>query len=357
MGHKYPFKNLVFKGGGIKAFAYIGALEVFEKHNILPQIERVAGNSAGSIVSTLLSFRLNAAETANLFETLDYSKVATLVPEEEDSQEGFQPPKAFREAGHKLVGGTEALNRLRTKYGLFSAEYIHGWLEETIASQCQGDGRASFADFRERGFRDLYIVATNISAHTTTLFSAATTPDVAVADAAMASSSIPFFFEAPQFDGKSFGQGDYYGDGGVLTNYPIHVFDDPMFKKDNHNYVDGVNWETLGLRLYTPQDCQDDPEPITNIFGYVRSLVETLSITEDESFKHSLIDQLRTINVSNCCVDTTDFSVKPGGDNPKYEELLEAGRSATREFLDGYESPRDKFASFRKRFGRFFQRG
>ncbi|MCK5430712.1 MAG: patatin-like phospholipase family protein, partial [Anaerolineales bacterium] len=156
MGHKYPFKNLVFKGGGIKAFAYIGALEVFEKHNILPQIERVAGNSAGSIVSTLLSFRLNAAETANLFETLDYSKVATLMPEEEDSQEGFQPPKAFREAGHKLVGGTEALNRLRTKYGLFSAEYIHGWLEETIASQCQGDGRASFADFREHGFRDLY---------------------------------------------------------------------------------------------------------------------------------------------------------------------------------------------------------
>ena len=48
MTHKYPFKNLVFKGGGIKAFAYIGALEAFEQHNVLSQIERVAGNSAGS---------------------------------------------------------------------------------------------------------------------------------------------------------------------------------------------------------------------------------------------------------------------------------------------------------------------
>jgi NTE family protein len=356
MGRKYPFKNLVFKGGGIKAFAYIGALEVFEEQKILPHIERVAGNSAGSIMSTLLSFQLSADETATLFATLDYGKVATLVPEEDKSKEGVRPPQALREAGHKLVGGTEAINRLRTKFGLFSSEYIHSWLEETIASQCQGDGRASFADFRTRGFRDLYIVATNISSHTTTLFSAATTPDVAVVDAAMASSSIPFFFEALQFDGKSFGQGDYFVDGGVLTNYPIHVFDDPRFKKDNHDYVDGVNWETLGLRLYTPGDCQGDPEPITNLPSYVRNLVETLSITEDVSFKHSIIDQLRTINISNCCVDTIDFSIKPGGDNPKYEELLEAGRSATRDFLDGYESPRDKFASFRKRFGRFFQR-
>ena len=356
MRHKYPFKNLVFKGGGIKAFAYVGTIEVLEEFNILPKIERVAGNSAGSIMATLLSFGLNAEETGRLFETLDYSKVATLTPQEEDSTEGFQPPKALREAGHKLIGGTGALNRLRQKFGLFSSETILSWLEEVIASQCHGNGRATFADFQKYGFRDLYIVATNISTHTTTFFSAATTPDVAVADASKASSSIPFFFEAPQFNGSSFGQGDYYADGGVLTNYPIHIFDDPRFKKDNRNYVDGVNWETLGCRLYTPEDCQNEPTPITNIFGYVRNLVETLSITEDESFKHSLIDRLRTINISNCCVDTTDFSIKPGGDNPKYEELLEAGRTATHEFLDEYESPRDKFASFRKRFGDFFHR-
>lgn len=351
---KYPFKNLVFKGGGIKAFAYIGVLEVFEEQKILPHIERVAGNSAGSIVATLLCFHLGAKETANLFTTLDYGKIASLVPEEEGPQEGIRPPKALWETGHKLVGGTEAIYRLGTKFGLFSSEHIQDWLEETIASQCHGNGRASFADFRAHGFRDLYVVATNISTHATTLFSASTTPDVVVADAVAASSSIPFFFEPQQFDGTSFGQGDYYVDGGVLTNYPIHVFDDPIFKQGNHNYIDGVNWETLGLRLFTPDDCQDEPVPITNLGGYIRNLVETLSMTEDVTFKHSIVDQLRTINISNCCVDTTDFSVKPGGDNPKYQELLEAGRTATREFLDSYESPIDKFTSFRKRFGNFF---
>ena len=56
------------------------------------------------------------------------------------------------------------------------------------------------------------------------------------------------------------------------------------------------------------------------------NLVETLAISEDQTFEHNLIDRLRTINISDCCVDTTDFSVKPG--EPKYDELVEAGESA-----------------------------
>ena len=67
MKHKYPIKNLVFKGGGIKAFAYIGALEALEQYKILSQIERVAGNSAGSTIATLISFRKSPKETGSNF--------------------------------------------------------------------------------------------------------------------------------------------------------------------------------------------------------------------------------------------------------------------------------------------------
>ena len=31
MAAKYPFRNLVFKGGGVKAFAYHGVIEVLEE--------------------------------------------------------------------------------------------------------------------------------------------------------------------------------------------------------------------------------------------------------------------------------------------------------------------------------------
>jgi len=49
------FHNLVFEGGGIKGIAYAGALEVLEKENILSDIKRVAGTSAGAITATLLA--------------------------------------------------------------------------------------------------------------------------------------------------------------------------------------------------------------------------------------------------------------------------------------------------------------
>tara|TARA_Y100000815_G_scaffold226384_1_gene214278 strand:+ start:231 stop:413 length:183 start_codon:yes stop_codon:yes gene_type:complete len=45
----YPFRNLVFEGGGVKGIAYSGALAVLEERGILPQIRRVGGASAGAI--------------------------------------------------------------------------------------------------------------------------------------------------------------------------------------------------------------------------------------------------------------------------------------------------------------------
>ena len=59
----YPFKNLVFRGGGMKGTAYTGALEILEQKGLLKQVERVAGSSAGAITATLISFNLDFSET------------------------------------------------------------------------------------------------------------------------------------------------------------------------------------------------------------------------------------------------------------------------------------------------------
>ncbi|MBV7331578.1 patatin-like phospholipase family protein [Chloroflexi bacterium TSY] len=130
-------------------------------------------------------------------------------------------------------------------------------MTETIASQCGGDGQATFANFRRNGFRDLFVVTTNISTHKVVIFCADTTPDVAVVDALLMSQSVPLFFEAPQFDGKNLGTGDYYGNGGMLNNYPLDIFDEPNYAANNRWFIGGVNWETLGCHLYTPDDKPD----------------------------------------------------------------------------------------------------
>ena len=116
----------------------------------------------------------------------------------------------------EMVGNVEGLNRLLRHYGWYDSSYAYKWLLTTIAEQT-GYGTATFADFRKKGFRDLHIIATNISRHQLEIFSAETTPDVAVADALLLSQSIPLSFAAPRFDGKRLrdDEGDFYSDGAI----------------------------------------------------------------------------------------------------------------------------------------------
>jgi predicted acylesterase/phospholipase RssA len=72
---KRTYRNLVFKGGGVRGIAYMGAVEVLEELNVLGNIERVAGTSSGAIAATLACFRKDSTETMDLFNTLDLQKV------------------------------------------------------------------------------------------------------------------------------------------------------------------------------------------------------------------------------------------------------------------------------------------
>lgn len=336
MSNKYPFKNLVFQGGGVKTFAYRGALEVLERHGILSQIERVAGTSAGAMLATLLSFRLSVEETFRIYSTLDFARIPALRTTRDLLGE---PPEFIAPYLDALTSNADALNRLVTRYGWYSTEYAQTWIQETIAAYCDGNGLATFADFQRRGFRDLYVVATNISQHTTTLFSAEHTPEAPVAHALVLSQSIPLFFEAQQFDGKAFGSGDYYADGGVLSNYPLHIFDDEPFQHNSRWFITGVNWETLGCRLYTPKDCVTSPPPITGLVPYIEHLLEALLEAQEVAYDDNRANHQRTINISNCCVQPTDFDVRPEAGNARYEQLLKAGREAAETFLDAYKPP------------------
>jgi NTE family protein len=57
---QHPWKNLVLEGGGIRGMAYSGAIKVLDEKGVLPQIEKVAGTSAGSIVALLISLGYSA---------------------------------------------------------------------------------------------------------------------------------------------------------------------------------------------------------------------------------------------------------------------------------------------------------
>jgi NTE family protein len=352
MIQKYPFKNLVFQGGGVKSFAYHGALRVLDEKKILQQIERVAGTSAGALVALLLSFRLDIEDTIELIKKIDYSKIP-VVKKTSDPETPSPGVNIISRELDRLQGGMDAVNRLFRSYGWYASVNLSQILEDLIGSYCQGNSRATFADFESYGFRELHVIATNISKHQVADFSARTTPDVAVADALLMSASYPLYFEALRFDGSDFGQGDYYVDGGILNNYPLHIFDGPAFAEESRHYMHGVNWETLGCRLFTPRECPDLSRPITGLISYLDHLFDAIVEAQAIPFENSLIDQLRSISISNCCVGTTDVNIKPETSDPKYIELVNAGEAAAREYLEKYKLPTDKLYDLKARFADF----
>jgi NTE family protein len=352
MPSKFPFKNLVFQGGGVKTFAYHGALRVLEEDDVLQQIERVGGTSAGALLAVLLSFRLSVDDLVALLRTVDYSLIAKAGRERKWPH---QTPKVIEHELDRVMGSLDALTRMVRHYGWHTHEYARGWLEETIATYCQGNARATFADFERLGFRKPYVVATNLSTHSVEVFSVDTTPDVAVADTVVLSGSIPLYFEAPRFDGFQLGKGDYYTDGGVLLNYPLEVFDTPHYESGNRHFVYGINWETLGCRHYTPKDCPRTKRPIRTIIQYATNLFETLAEAQIIAYENDLSDQLRTINISNCGVAATDFEIRPEEGNPTYQALVRAGEKAAREYLEQYHLPTDRLYDVKSRFAEFLQ--
>ncbi len=62
------WENLSFEGGGAKGYAYVGAIQCLEQHQIYPQqIKRVAGTSIGSLFAVLVSIGCSTEYMVSIF--------------------------------------------------------------------------------------------------------------------------------------------------------------------------------------------------------------------------------------------------------------------------------------------------
>lgn len=313
----YPFTNLVFKGGGVRGVAYIGVMQALEERGILPQVQRVAGTSAGAIVATFAAMRIPHTRWADILRTMDLSTIM--------NRDGA------RIRFHNLA-------RLESEFGMFSTEPFYDWFQGIIAEHCGGNGLATFRDFHQRGFLDLAVVASNLSTRQEKVFSYAETPDCPVADAVRMSICIPVYFSVLRHDGQQFGKGDLYVDGGLYNNFPIHLFDAPDFGARNPWYLNGINWQTLGFYLYPETDKQSHRTEIRHIFDYASMMFDNVLLaTETRALEASTVDQRRAVKINDLGISSTDFhAAQP---SPEYEGLVRSGYESTLQFLDHYQLP------------------
>ena len=67
-------QNLVFEGAGIRGLAYSGAISELEEKNILKDVKRVGGTSAGAITALLLSLGYTSVEITEIVRSTPYKK-------------------------------------------------------------------------------------------------------------------------------------------------------------------------------------------------------------------------------------------------------------------------------------------
>ena len=106
--------------------------------------------------------------------------------------------------------------------------------------------------------------------------------DTAIADAVRMSMSIPFLFYPVNF-GKHL-----CVDGGLINNYPLHVFDGEF---PGDITIGTVNMETVGFKLITPnEECNDDLyKPlgkIDNIKKFSYAIIESLIAANERRYIH-----------------------------------------------------------------------
>lgn len=240
----------VFSGGGIKGFALIGAYAAVEKKGF--HFKRVAGTSAGSIIAGFISAGYSSEE---VFRIVDQLELESLL----DQRKTIIPSPLT-----KWI-------LLYWKLGLYKGDAFEEW----VAAQLAAKGVYTFGDLPEQSLR---VVASDLTNSRLIVL-----PDdlplynirpetFSVAKAIRMSCSLPYFFEPVKIkDGKNT---SIIVDGGVLSNFPMWLFDNNRLKKVR---------PVLGIKL-SPSSEERPKNKISNGITLFSALFETMKDAHDARY-------------------------------------------------------------------------
>lgn len=312
--------DAVFEGGGVKGIGLVGALTVAEKKGF--KWKNVAGSSAGSIIAALIAAGYTGEELYKILLELDFLS--------------FLPKTIY----HRVPYVGPAL-RLWIKKGIHSGNALERWLEFRLAEK----GVRTFEDLKSG--TDLKIIASDLTQKMLLIL-----PDdlpsyghdpakFSVAKAVRMSCSIPFFFDPVMLHHAPSGKYSCIVDGGVLSNFPVWIFDS-----------DQPRWPTFGFDLISSAEQKNSVAEISGPLSMFLSLFYTMMDAHDNRYIRSQ-DQVRTISVPTLGVKITDFGLS----EEMKKALYQSGVKAAEEFFekwtfDSYLQARGKSRSTQINFGK-----
>lgn len=291
------YKNLVFEGGGTRGIAYAGAIKALEEKKIITPIQNVAGTSAGSIAALLIALNYNATEIDSIMRNVNINK--------------------FNDGKGGIFG---KVKRMSKDFGVYKGDRLEDWLATLVAYKTQNENltflQLHYLTQNNKIFKDLYCTGTNVTEQRLDIFSYQHTPNMPIKTAVHISCSIPFYFEPVIIDssyhlitqpekGKSY---TYYVDGGMISNYPINMFDTCLITSDNPLTCNQVkfNTQTLGLKLERAEQIKNlknnntsiAPFQINNFKKYSFALTNLMMETLNRRYPNLENEQGRTIYIN-----------------------------------------------------------
>jgi NTE family protein len=293
---------------------------VLEEHGYVTQ--NMAGASAGAVVAALLAAGYTAAELRGIIADLDFHSLEDRI----------------RKTRFPILPDVSSLLKER---GIYEGESFRRWISGLLDAK----GVRTFGDLvrRQEAATDgpgelryryrLQVIATDLTEERLLVLPrdadklGVEDPDgLEVALAVRMSMSIPLYFEPVRFKNPMTGKEHLIVDGGVLSNFPVWLFD-----------TEEPFWPTIGLKF-----IEEDPRsPLGrlgshggwfSIVDYARRLIDTMMEAHDRLYLEES-DFHRTIAIDPLGVGTTRFDLP----RERALALYDSGRAAAVKFLDGQD--------------------
>jgi NTE family protein len=189
------FTNMAFEGGGVRGFAYSGALFFLQEYDIIPQIKNVIGSSVGSITALLVALGLDAYEIFVEMLKTDFNKFA---------DDNF--------------GIVRDLERFYKRFGIYKGEAMQKSVEDLLEKYA-GKRTLTFMELYNKTKINLIVTGNTMKTvyfHKDNM----TYPNMPISIAIRISTALPYAYQYVEYEGRKF------TDGGLFANLPIGYWDE-----------------------------------------------------------------------------------------------------------------------------------
>lgn len=328
---KKEINTLIFAGGGIKTLAYIGVLKKIEELIIKQELPEQSEQSEQSEQPGQLEpvqEDVVKVETEIIFNIKHISAVSAGSMFGLMYLLGYTSEQMSKEVINKKLNRLKSIKftNLISNYGIDSGNNIILWIESFITNKGYNK------DITLKEFYNLVylntgkyinfdIIAANLNTYEYTIFNHLNTPNIKVTDAIRMSISIPFIFTVTKYDIKNckVGNGHIHVDGGLIENYPIHLF------KNNLENV-------LGLKILTSKELnKGDKEEINSIEKYIYHVLSCFLSQRDRRIIMAEIYKKHTIYID---IKNITSSMNLGLSTVDKKRLIDIGYDAADTYFD-----------------------